>query len=278
MKTFLNLVESYKINYFAIENLSEKSKQNYNSMYNSIQKYLIKANKEDLPCEVSPDFIDELVVYLRTKGTGLTLVSRTVEMCKRATDWGDMKGYCQNKINRCKVARTPLKEVVYLEENELEKLINAELNEGKKDIVKDLYIFQALTGLSFGDLWSYKIIKDGVGEWLYNQRTKNRHEYWVPLSPIVKAIHLKYNGKLPKVKNRNYNELIQEIAGDLKFDKHLTSHTARKTFATKMYDEGWSIESIADMMGHFSTETTRKHYIKRSRKRLETEVKQRQSA
>ena len=277
--TFLSVINDYYNYYFTVNDLSPITKGNYTSYYKGIESFLIKEEKFNVLIEeVERTLMYKMYIFIAGK-TSKTNAARTVDLCKRISEWACEVGLLDfDKIAHVKVKRDKIKDVVYLEENELSELMKIELTEAKELLAKHYYIIQALQGLSYGDLRTFKIIKDNSGEWIYNHRCKGANEYWVPVHPMTKEILAKYNYRLPFITNREYNSLIRKITGGLDINKHLTSHTGRKTFATRMYNEGWSIESIADMMGHSSTETTRKYYIKKSRKRLEMEVKQRQIA
>jgi integrase len=78
-----------------------------------------------------------------------------------------------------------------------------------------------------------------------------------------------------KYVNAFYNRELKEIARRLKIRKRLTTHSGRKTFATLQNEAGWSIESIALMLGHNSIKTTETHYIGRTPKRLFDELHRR---
>ena len=63
-----------------------------------------------------------------------------------------------------------------------------------------------------------------------------------------------------------------EICG---ISKRVTTHTARKTFATLKDTEGWTRESIAKMLGHKSIKTTERYYISETNARIEQEMNSR---
>lgn len=271
---FTEIVKTYVGNHFALNQFSPKTRQNYDSIVNAIEKFLIEANNNDILIkDLTIGFIEDFHVWLRNK-SGIAHSARTIEIIKRIVKWAKMKGFvAENVLEYYKTNRGKLPDKVCLEKNELQEWIYSQIESTELKIAQDLYTFQAISGLSYGDLSRYKIIKDSFGEWIYCRRGKNNNEFWVPVDGVLKAIHEKYNGRLPRVRLNDYNLALRKIAGLLQIDKHLTSHTARKTFATLSYEKGYSIESIADMMGHTTTETTRKHYLKKSRKRLEMEVR-----
>lgn len=284
-ETFAEVLSLYSAQYFMLNEIDTRTQANYFSFIKGIKAFLDHENLTEILMEnIDKPLMLKMNLYLLSRG-GLTNAARTIQICKRASEWAMDQGIIKiDKIYSVKVKRSKQKEKVFLEDNELEKIVKAETSDKAMDIAKDLYIFQALTGMSFGDLQSFNYIKDDQGEWLYNKRKKNQKEYWIPLTEKLKGVDMikgilnKYSFKLPKVHLKFYNPLIREIAKQVDINKYLTSHTGRKTFANERRNQGWSDDSIAYMMGHETTATTIKYYFNTSRKKLEMEVKQRQIA
>ena len=69
---------------------------------------------------------------------------------------------------------------------------------------------------------------------------------------------------------RNQN-LTKEIGNKAGLDKTLTVHVFRRTFATRMTDKGCPLETLQELMGHRSPETT-KRYIAKSQRRIQKEA------
>lgn len=265
---FLDTVNQYLEYYFALHAVSQKTKLNYESFVKALQI------ARDVPLtRVNHDFAEDLFIKLRAT-MGITNASRIIELCKRVMEYARKKKLILvNEIADFKTGRDKVKDVVHLEENELQKFIYPQLQDQELEIALDLYIFQSNTGMSFGDLQRWKLIKDHVGTWFYNFRSKgnNSNQYWVPANEDALRIVEKYNGRLPNIHLVTYNRKLKKAAERFGIKKNLSSHTARKTFATRMYEKGWSLESIADMMG-ITVQVLITHYIKKSRKRLENEV------
>jgi site-specific recombinase XerD len=57
------------------------------------------------------------------------------------------------------------------------------------------------------------------------------------------------------------NDYLKEIGDICGINKKLTFHTARHTFATMMLNNGASLESVSEMLGHSSLRQTQ-HYAK----------------
>jgi integrase len=129
-------------------------------------------------------------------------------------------------------------------------------------VARDLYIFQMFTGCSFSDM---RLLKpeniERVGEdcWLVNTRRKTHKPYRVYLLPKVMEVIEKYKGGkslLPPVRLNVYNTELDVIAGLCGIKKHITSHTARHTYALILLRAGIPLEVIQSQMGHSKISTT----------------------
>lgn len=288
---FLDILNEYAKK-AAIENsFRPKTVNRYRYYIANIEKYLKESGQMEMTLDhVRIKTVEEMVYWLQTEHHKASLghASRHAEMCKRALNYALVMEYTfNNPLTAYKAKRGKIKEVVHLEKHELELLINFDVesiprkssgrgsanrrNVPLRKNVVDLYIFQCYTGLSYGDLYTYSVIEKEGRLWISNRRYKNDTPYYVPLFPEAQRIHEKYNGKLPLLTDQCCNSLIQVIAKAAGIKKHLTTHTARKTFATHRDNEGWSTKTIADMMGN-TLEVLQKHYLAKSTKRIETEM------
>lgn len=277
--TFLNVARLCMNSYFASKELKPATIENNIGYLKIISRYLESIRNRDYDIRsLDQYFAQDFIAWLRKERYVQYQAGRVLDICKRVTRYARAKGIIMiDPLEGFKIDKGKPKEVVHLEKNELQKMFDEVCIDKEKEIVQDIYLWSTETGMSYGDLWSYQIIKDNIGTWVRANRYKTGNLYWVLLSSKALEIHNKYSGKLPRITNKKYNHLIKVIAKEKGITKHLTTHTARKTFATKMYEEGWSIESIADMMG-ITIDILLKHYIKKSRRRLENEIRNRMTA
>lgn len=169
--------------------------------------------------------------------------------------------------------------IIALTKDQLTKLEQYRFASFRLQNVADLYIFQCYTGLAYTDLCAFDTNKHlhtlDNKIWIRENRAKTNCEALLPLFNKAREILDKYNNKLPIITNQKYNAYLKEINDILGFDKYLTTHTARKTFAMiKLNEEGMSIESVARMLGHNSTRTTQKTYSRVTHVRINNEVNQ----
>jgi integrase len=181
-------------------------------------------------------------------------------------------------------------EKIYLTIEELKILWDYDFS--KKDgleRVRDLFLIACFTGLRFSD-YSEIQKKDIRIKKNYNilevTTKKTKHPVEIPLNPLVLEILEKYGGEFPPaISNAKTNEHLKDIArlagltkevtfttfGEgkkritktfLKYEL-ITTHTARRSFASNAYKEGVPILAIMKITGH-KTEREFLKYIRLS--------------
>ena len=174
---------------------------------------------------------------------------------------------------------------VYLEDHELNALFNADLG-GHQEIVRDLFIIGCNTALRISDfnrISRHKITPDHCLK-IKTQKTSKTVE--IPLNQMLYDTLLKYDFEPPTIEEQTFNKLIKEICEKvginsiqtyekIKGGKKVTiskpkfemiaSHTGRRTFATKCYNDGLDTITIMAMTGHKSEKSFMK-YIKATSK------------
>lgn len=177
-------------------------------------------------------------------------------------------------------------ETVYLTEKELDNLYNLELNEGES-CVRDSFIVSSYTGLRYSDiarLQQKHLDFDNKLLTIVTQKTNTL--VVIPMHPKVEAIFRKHGNQPPAVQsNQSTNRILKklcrkagitnfvsvvETSGGIKHEithekcDMVTSHTARRSFATNAYRAGIPSLSIMQITGH-STETSFMKYIRISK-------------
>ncbi|WP_417040175.1 tyrosine-type recombinase/integrase, partial [Coprobacter fastidiosus] len=140
--------------------------------------------------------------------------------------------------------------------------------------IRDIFIVGCMTGQRYSDY--SRLSKDNiVGDNIHVLQKKTKSKAVVPLTDYVKEIFAKYNGCLPVARCIQYfNKAIKEIckkigltepvvyeeeqAGEVVMVKKkkyemISSHTARRTFATNMIRNNVSTSKIRKCTGHKST-------------------------
>lgn len=176
---------------------------------------------------------------------------------------------------------------IYLTESELEKMYYKSGLPPYLDHVRDIFLIASSTGIRFSDF--SKLNKETItAENTIRIKTgKTETTIEAPMTPLVKQIFEKYNYQLPNVpSNTNFNDYIKKVAsrtgindpvtierskgifvvGQAVEKYHLVStHTARRSFATNAFLAGVPAISIMKITGH-KTEASFMRYIKMSAK------------
>lgn len=187
---------------------------------------------------------------------------------------------------------------VYLTEKEVIKLYNHDFSDNKRlEQIRDLFVFGCFTGLRFSDYSNVQPenIREIDGELFIAMNTQKTGEHVViPCNPIILKIFDRYqrnNNRLPRaVSNQKFNAYVKEacekamltetgrLSTELKKPLHecVSSHTARRSFATNLYLQGYPTIEIMKITGH-KTEKAFLKYIKVTKldaaKRLSEHIK-----
>lgn len=276
--------------YFAKEGvgLKDSTLEKHKFFFNNIVAFLQEKNLHDIMIhELRPRHMEafRLWLYETRPSCSKEHASRHIKHCIGAIKLAvKLEAYIYvcgikwrpvvNGIELVESEKDKSAEPVSLTSEEVRRIINYKPISKSHALAIDLFLFQCFTGLSYMDLWLYEVVDEGGHLWVTsaNGRGKNGNAYWSEYNDHAKVIHEKYNGEFPEITVQAYNRAIKAIALKLAINKELSSHNARKTFATLKYIQGHSIESIADQLGN-DPKTTQKYYITRSNDRTKGEIK-----
>ena len=158
---------------------------------------------------------------------------------------------------------------------ELEQLYALDLTGNPRlEKVRDLFLIGAYTGLRFSDFTRIKpeYIEQVDGETILTiTAAKTGQVVSMPLFPIPAAILRKYDYQTPKVSNQKMNDYLKELGklagmnekmfvtntaggkrSEAVFSKweRLTTHVARRSFATNFYRDGVQVAVLMKITGH----------------------------
>ena len=165
----------------------------------------------------------------------------------------------RNKTNRA-----------FLTLQELEQIKNKKIAIPRMDLVRDMFVFAAYTGLSFCELEKIGPAQVQIGidgkNWIIIERSKTKTRCPIPLLPDAIDVLKKYenhpevvynNKLLPIYSNQIMNGYLKELADICGIQKKLSMHVARHTFATSVtLTNGVPLETVSKMLGHTSLKTT----------------------
>ena len=248
---------------------SKGSYKNYITTIKHLKNYIkTKFNTDDISLnKLNYDFVYNFSHYilLNTKCTHNGMMKH-IQRLKKITNFCIKNNYITNdpfigfKIKFKKNNR------VYINNEELYILKNIKLNKSLNKI-RDIFLFACYTGLSYIDLYNLNIKNIQIGDdnlkWIFIKRHKTDIPSNVPILPPALTILNKYktqnniNGIFPMISNQKTNIALKEIACLCNFNKKLTFHCARHTFATTItLTNGVPIETVSKMLGHNNIKTT----------------------
>ena len=155
--------------------------------------------------------------------------------------------------------KTPIRP--YLTETEIHLINNHIFPTDKLTRVRDLFMVQIYSGLSYADIANLTVDNIEIGvdgkQWIVINRHKTGERSAIPLLPVALEIFKKYNFELPYFSNQKFNEYLKDIATECGIIKKLTTHIGRHTFATTIcLSHGVPIETVSKLLGHSSLVTT----------------------
>lgn len=171
--------------------------------------------------------------------------------------------------------------------DEIRLLYKKDLHVDRLREARDIYIFCCYTGYAYQDVFnltSNNIVTGIDGQkWIMKNRAKTDSPERVPLFPLPLEIIERYrdhpycankNHLLPVNSNQKYNAYLKEIAAICDLKKHLTTHTARHSFATTVtLEHDVPIETVSQMLGHRSIRTTQ-IYAKITQRKISNNMKE----
>lgn len=197
-------------------------------------------------------------------------VRNALEMCVVN---GDLD---KNPLAGVKISKSKPKAIEYLNKFQLRELEQYEPHLKSLERVKDRFLFQCYTGLSYADLMVFKPSKHVIEDEIYYidmNRLKNDSAFQVPVLREAMLLIDKYPNGFPRISNSGYNAKLKELANYAKIDVHLTTHIGRKTFGMYMLENGISMEAVSKMLGHSSIKITETYYAQVQFSRVMNEFK-----
>lgn len=154
----------------------------------------------------------------------------------------------------------------YLTEEEYAMIRKTAMPNASLSKVRDLFVLQCLTGLSYSDLMDFDFSKLEMASngktFLNDKRNKTGVEFCAVFLPEAMAIVNKYEGHLPKFSNQQYNLRLKLVAQYAGVQKDIASHWGRRTCGMLLLNKGVSMEAVSKVLGHSSIRTTETAYAK----------------
>ena len=239
-------------------------------------------------------FYDSIIRYLIDKRLSKNTIAKIIKNIKvfllKAMDSGLIP---ENRALLRKMSKQEEETTkIYLNKDEIKAIYELDLSSNKKfERVRDLFVLACNVGLRFSDFVTIKreninITKNGSGieKTLLNIKTQKTNKYIsVPLNSQALAILEKYDWHIPKsISNQKMNEYLKDIGAAAKLSEkvqivitqggernistkekreRITTHTARRSFASNLFMDGVPSLQIMKLTGH-KTERAFLKYIR----------------
>lgn len=251
--------------------------------YNNIKTHLenfenIKGYKLTFST-ITDKFYTEFLDYCYTDLNHFSnTVSRNVGLFKTFMYWALKERYTYNEsFKSFEKPKTVVTEEIALTFEQVQDIFNIELINKSLESVRDIFVFQCLTGLRYGEM--KQINKRVVTEnaiLLKEEKDATKEYREIPLFQITNYILKKYDYKLPLISNQKQNKYIKDILRAADFIKdteftrvkgvestkfivplcdRITTHTARRTFITILRNKGVPDKTIMQISGHRDLKT-----------------------
>jgi integrase len=308
-ETFYKLIDRFISG--EIKNKGKDKSQNSLNNYYSLKVHL-KAFEENQKVKltfdnITLDFFYKYLSFLNTlpgtkgtKGLAPNTIAKDIALLKALMSEAVDLGYTNNlQFKHKKFSYSEVDtDAVYLKEKEMLALYKWDFSKNRRlEEVRDLFVFGCCVGLRFSDYSDVKpenivTIDDDLFIKIITKKTKELTI--IPCNPIVLEIFKKYDAslnRLPKnISNQKFNKYIKEACKtaemketgrlsdnmSLELWECISSHTARRSFATNLYLEGYPVIEIMKITGH-RTEKSFLKYIRVSKldaaKRLSAHMK-----
>jgi len=266
--------------------VKQVSVQKYFQSLAHVKSFLrFKYNKKDyLLKDLKLQFLHDFEYYLKTEKKFLpNSVYKTIQRLRRVVRVSIGAEYLIKDPFVLHKANKPKVQVVFLSTDELETLENHQFSQPRLQQVKDWFVFSCYTGLAYNEIKNLRkqyIVKGFDNElWIEMKREKTQKNISVPLLPKARELIDKYALVNSEVvfdvfSNQRYNSYLKEIASILGLEKRLTTHTARKTFAsTVLLYNDVPMEIVSQLLGHSSITITEDSYGKVVQKKVSEEMK-----
>lgn len=267
----------------------------YNTHLKHLKEFSVKRRFSLTFDNVNLEFYEQFKDYILNEKKLLNnTFGKQIKTLKGFLNLATEKGINTNSGYKSRFFKAPQESVdhIYLTSEELDVIYKKDLQKKPHlDRVRDLFLIGCHTGLRFSDFTVLKNenLEESATGFVFNVKTnKTNEKVVIPVKPVVKIIWDKYNGNLPRaISNQKMNDYLKELGEVAEISKNviikktsgkvvketicpkyklISTHTARRSFATNAFLSGIPAISIMKFTGH-RTESSFMKYIKVSQEK-----------
>lgn len=271
--TFIQVAQEHNDNFEKQigKKYSYGSYKNYKTTLKYLKEFVPQySGKKDIDLKaVNYRFCEAYFTYLTTeKECHVNGANKQMQRVKKIINYAIRSGYLQNNpMAAFSIEFTPVNKVA-LTMDEINRLAGLELQRQVLKDVRDVFLLQCYTGLSYSDikLLSKEHIQPGENGtlWIRMKRQKTNVAFGVPLLPAALKILERYlpgappdAPVMPVISNQKTNDNLKVLQELARIDKNLTSHLGRHSFASTItLNNGVPITTVSRMLGHRKLSTT----------------------
>lgn len=253
--------------------LAEKkntSSGNYGN-WNSMIKHLKAFCSADVSFQdIDKSFVDRFKNYLDKEANGRA--GKKLSQNSKYSYYGKFAAALKQAVKDGILTENPSKNVEYFKQGEterefltLDELKKVAQTECELPILKNAFLFSALTGLRWSDIekltWSEVQYSNELGYYIRFRQKKTKGVETLPISNQAKELLGEEGEANEKVfKDLNYsawsNLKLQQWVMKAGINKNITFHCARHTYATLQLTLGTDIYTVSKLLGHKELRTT----------------------
>lgn len=271
---------------------SERTITNYQQGFNRLSEFQAATGEEITWESIDRDFLARYIQFLQGPGRGLdayntNTCAKRIKEVKHIVRAARLDGVTTISVPEFRFGETAV-DSIYLTAEEIARFASADLAGLSKghETARDIFLIGCYTGQRVSDYANIRRDQIWTGEdgrtYISIVQKKTGKRVVVHAGPELCALLEKYNNELPKLEDQVINRYIKEIARRAGIDEMieqvstkggkahkvkrpkyelLTSHCARRSFATLAYLDGWDSVDIMSYTGHSSEKMLLK-YIK----------------
>lgn len=232
---------------------------------------------------INQSFMNDFIAFLQEQNLSTNTIGHKIVCIKALMRSANENDLTSNTKFQFFKGVSEQSDNIALSEDELDSLARFDFSSCPRlERVRDLFLIGCWTGLRFSDFTSIR--KENIaGGMITITQHKTDAPVVIPVHPVFKAIWDKYEGDLPaNISNQKFNDYIKEVCRIVGINSRIlksitrggkkqttvyekwqlvSSHTARRSFATNLYKSGFPAVSIMQITGH-RTESAFLKYIK----------------
>jgi len=243
--------------------------------YTSAQNCLI-TGCGDIPVElINYDYVIRWKMYMDYRGMQPSTISGNLSKLRQVLKYLRKHNISVIDPRDIELPRVIVKEPDYLQPDEAQQMIDCAISDRDKALVATLWStggrISEVLSLKRNEIIDNKSVvlgKGGKYVTLYIDKRAEKHIRTYLDTRRDKLPYIFISAQMRRLTVQRAEQIVNQIAGELGFEKHVTPHTFRHSYATDLLVNGADIRTVQTLL-HHSNVTTTMRYTHVSDKRKE---------